>query len=225
MNQKLRWEKEYSSDKGVPTTTRTTPSSSVVNAIKYLEEKRLLRGNTVIDLGCGTGRNALYLAKNGYRVTAVDFVDAALGKVNRKAKELDLHNMIKIKNTSIGKELPFEDNSFDLALDIATTMSLNPKQMGVFEKETRRIIKSNGLMVSYTLANDDEYMLEYGNKQAGTYFSPQSEIVEHCRSKEELKRIYSKWKFLKFKKIEKEDDYYGKRYLRRLWWIILMNRK
>lgn len=72
MSQKSRWAKEYLSDRGVPTTTRATPSLSVVNAIKFLENKKLLTGKKTIDLGCGVGRNAIYLAQKGYEVTAVD---------------------------------------------------------------------------------------------------------------------------------------------------------
>jgi SAM-dependent methyltransferase len=40
-----------------------------------------------LDIGCGTGRDAVYLAKRGWRVTAVDFVDEALKKARRRAAE------------------------------------------------------------------------------------------------------------------------------------------
>lgn len=38
-----------------------------------------------IDLGCGTGANALYLAKCGFDVTGVDFASAAVTKARRRA--------------------------------------------------------------------------------------------------------------------------------------------
>jgi len=34
--------------------------------------------STALDLGCGTGVNALYMARQGYRVTAVDFADKVI---------------------------------------------------------------------------------------------------------------------------------------------------
>jgi SAM-dependent methyltransferase len=38
-----------------------------------------------IDLGCGTGRNALFLAQNGFEVTGVDFASSAIAKARQKA--------------------------------------------------------------------------------------------------------------------------------------------
>jgi len=35
--------------------------------------KKLLKGDTVLDLGCGVGRFSLILAKLGYKVYALDF--------------------------------------------------------------------------------------------------------------------------------------------------------
>jgi SAM-dependent methyltransferase len=38
-----------------------------------------------LDVGCGTGRDAVYLAEHGWQVTAVDAVDAALAKAKERA--------------------------------------------------------------------------------------------------------------------------------------------
>lgn len=40
-----------------------------------------------LDLACGAGRNAVWLAERGWRVTAVDFSDVALGLARRHAAE------------------------------------------------------------------------------------------------------------------------------------------
>jgi SAM-dependent methyltransferase len=39
-----------------------------------------------LDLGCGTGDSSIYLAKNGWRVTGVDFVARAVDKARAKAE-------------------------------------------------------------------------------------------------------------------------------------------
>jgi 2-polyprenyl-3-methyl-5-hydroxy-6-metoxy-1,4-benzoquinol methylase len=38
-----------------------------------------------LDIGCGSGRDAVYLAKQGWQVTAVDMVDKALAKARERA--------------------------------------------------------------------------------------------------------------------------------------------
>jgi SAM-dependent methyltransferase len=51
---------------------------------------RLLDGlqpGRALDVGCGTGRDAVHLAKAGWRVTAVDNADAALAKARARAAE------------------------------------------------------------------------------------------------------------------------------------------
>jgi SAM-dependent methyltransferase len=40
-----------------------------------------------LDLACGAGRNAVWLARQGWRVTGVDFSDVALGKARALAAE------------------------------------------------------------------------------------------------------------------------------------------
>ena len=40
-----------------------------------------------LDLACGAGRNAIWLARQGWRVTAVDFADVALALARRRAQD------------------------------------------------------------------------------------------------------------------------------------------
>ena len=48
--------------------------------------KPRLLGGMALDLACGTGRNALYLAGRGYQVAAVDWSSAALDILEARAK-------------------------------------------------------------------------------------------------------------------------------------------
>jgi SAM-dependent methyltransferase len=43
-----------------------------------------------VDLACGEGRNAIWLARQGWQVTAVDFAEAGLDKGRRLAENLDI---------------------------------------------------------------------------------------------------------------------------------------
>jgi SAM-dependent methyltransferase len=50
-------------------------------------EAGLLPGKTLLEFGCGTGTNAIELARRGYQVTAVDAVDVAIDRARGKAKK------------------------------------------------------------------------------------------------------------------------------------------
>ena len=43
-------------------------------------------GASVLEMGCGTGTNAVEMARRGYRVTAIDLVELAVEKGRRKAE-------------------------------------------------------------------------------------------------------------------------------------------
>jgi 2-polyprenyl-3-methyl-5-hydroxy-6-metoxy-1,4-benzoquinol methylase len=49
-------------------------------------EKGELPGGAALDIGCGTGNAAIFLARHGHTVTGVDLVDHALRRAHRKAQ-------------------------------------------------------------------------------------------------------------------------------------------
>ena len=56
-----------------------------------VEEVSNLPPGRALDLGAGEGRNAIWLAERGWRVTAVDFSDIALQKARRLAEARGVH--------------------------------------------------------------------------------------------------------------------------------------
>ena len=65
---------------------RSEPSRFLVEEVSELGAGRAL------DLACGAGRNAIWLAERGWRVTAVDYSEVALAEARRRAagKDVDI---------------------------------------------------------------------------------------------------------------------------------------
>lgn len=63
--------------------------SSEPNRFLVAETERLPAGRA-LDLACGEGRNAIWLARRGWEVTGVDFSPVALAKARRSADEAGL---------------------------------------------------------------------------------------------------------------------------------------
>lgn len=72
------WEQKFlsRSDSQLP------PEALLIEDAAFFKEK-----GSVLDLACGDGRNALFLAGNGFEVTAVDFSEAALNRLKRFAEK------------------------------------------------------------------------------------------------------------------------------------------
>jgi SAM-dependent methyltransferase len=74
---RLRWNRRYAS-------TDRRNATPEPNRFLVAEGTALPPGRA-LDLGCGAGRNAVWLAERGWRVTAVDFSDVALGLARDRA--------------------------------------------------------------------------------------------------------------------------------------------
>ena len=66
----------------------------------------------IIDIGCGTGRHAIELAKRGYNVTGVDLSENQINRAKEKAQEAGVEINFQ---TQDARNLPF-DGQFDLAI-------------------------------------------------------------------------------------------------------------
>lgn len=70
------WNRRY---EGAELLWSAAPNQRLVGDVEHLPAGRAL------DVGCGEGRNAVWLAGNGWCVTGVDFSDVALAKARRSA--------------------------------------------------------------------------------------------------------------------------------------------
>jgi SAM-dependent methyltransferase len=71
-----------------------------------------LPAGRALDLACGAGRHAIYLARLGWRVTAVDAAVAGIARLRRAAPEIDA----QVADLERG-EFVIEPGGFDLICD------------------------------------------------------------------------------------------------------------
>jgi SAM-dependent methyltransferase len=76
---------------------------------------------SVLDLGCGTGANAVYLAEQGFDVTGVDFTPLALQRARERAVEASVEKNCRFVQADL--TAPGADGlnqTFDLLVDYST---------------------------------------------------------------------------------------------------------
>jgi len=79
-----RWDSRYRADFR-PAWDKGFPSSHLKAAV----EGGVIKPGRAVVLGCGTGTNAIYLAKKGFDVTAIDIAPTALNFAEEKAEKAD----------------------------------------------------------------------------------------------------------------------------------------
>jgi cyclopropane fatty-acyl-phospholipid synthase-like methyltransferase len=112
------------------------PQQAIVNLVKANE----IQGS-VLDLGCGTGEHALYLAELDHEVWGVDSAPAAIDKAKAKAQERGLevnfllHDAIQLR--SLGR-------TFDTVIDCGLFHTFSDKERRVFAKNLTTVLRPGG---------------------------------------------------------------------------------
>jgi len=129
------WKAEYK--KGVPHWAKDmTPSVFAKEFVKPMKEHKV---GSVLEIGCGNGRDSILFAKSGFTATSIDIVPKAveLAKGNAEKAEVD----IKFRVANVEK-LPFEDASFGAVFTLSVLHSTNLKKS---LPEVHRVLKTDGV--------------------------------------------------------------------------------
>ena len=110
------------------------------NLIEYLETKKVTAGR-VLELGCGPGRNAIYLAQNGCSVDAVDQSEEGLNWGKERALEHNIEVNFIQQNIF---DLEIEEGSYDLVYDSGCFHHIPPHRRMNYIELVNRALKPGG---------------------------------------------------------------------------------
>jgi ubiquinone/menaquinone biosynthesis C-methylase UbiE len=129
------WAKEYDQD-------------SKWNPAIQMERGRIIpllaprKSDTILEIGCGTGRLTIPLARMCRNVVGVDFSECMLEVARRKSESYKNIEYIKV---DARKKLPFGDSSFDKVVCPLLTNHIENIQR--FFNELHRVLKPKGILV------------------------------------------------------------------------------
>ena len=127
----------------------------------------------VLDVGCGTGENALYLAEKGFSVVGVDLATRAIDAAKAKSTERKLKVDFRIANAL---SLEFKNDYFDNAIDSGLFHTFNDSNRVDFAREIARVLKTGGKY--FMLCFSDKEPTNWGGprritkEEIATTFSP-----------------------------------------------------
>jgi len=80
---RIKWDQRYGGEEYF---FSLTPSKFLARSLELVCS--LVPGRRALDLACGEGRNSIFLAQNGFEVTAVDISERGLERGRRRAAQL-----------------------------------------------------------------------------------------------------------------------------------------
>jgi len=139
--------------------SRSKPSNALAGFCKnYLKNDA-----AVLDLGCGGGRNAHYLAQSGYVVCGVDVAE---GAVELCRKRFALHDLTGTFERGTFDHIPFQDNYFAGAICIAALDHVTYEAAQTAIKEIRRVLAPEGvILLTFDPPDTDDDLLDEADVQ------------------------------------------------------------
>lgn len=180
------WEKSYR-EKDV------IAFSCTPNATVREFENMFCRHSRILDVGCGEGQNAIYLAQKGYHVDAFDLSEHGIAKVNDRSEVLGVKLNAFVADLT---EYEFEQN-YDVIVSFGTLHFVRKSEWKKFIDEAKKHTNAGGihiiqLFTDIVPASDDIAPFALG-----------------LARDEEIKELYEDWEILQFKSYVFEDEHPG----------------
>lgn len=120
---------------------------------------QLLKGtyrqcNTILDVGCGGGRNIIYFLKDGRQVFGIDPNLQAIETVKELSARLNPANLITNFKVGVAEDIPFSDAAFDLVICSAVLhFAKDTAHFDAMLRDMWRVLKPGGYLFA-RLASD-----------------------------------------------------------------------
>lgn len=163
--------------------------------IKPLDDARGRPGRA-LDLGCGLGNYAIYLAGKGFEVTGIDFSPTAIkiAKENAKKKSVKCNFLAE----DVTSKWPDLGKPFDFVYDWGMLHHIFPEKRGRYIENVHRVLKPGGNYLSVCFNEKDTAF-----KGSGKYRDTSLGTAVYLSSEEELRELFGRlFKIIDFQVLE-----------------------
>lgn len=204
LNENIDWNTFYSKrNMKAPFLLNSTLPDKVIT--EFIKKHNI---ETAVEFGCGEGRNAIYLAKNGIDVLAIDSSDIAIRNAEKNAESIKKN--IKFI-TSDFLSVDYTNKSFDLAIDSGMFHHLAPHRRLQYRDLLKAVIKENGFFILLCFSadaggadevDDLQFYLErntgvaFSEQRIRNFFSTDFEIVSIDKCSQSITEEYIDIPFL-----------------------------
>lgn len=149
-----------------------------------LERIQKQKPESILEIGCGFGRNVKYLIENGIKassITAVDFSPIMIAKAGEYVENKNVHFQV-----ADARSLPFKDKQFDLVLVHGVFMHIKPEDFEQALGEAVRVCGKNIISVEQNyLTGDNGKKYTFVHDYKSLYRKSGCKILEYVHNKKE----------------------------------------
>ncbi|MGK9174980.1 tellurite resistance methyltransferase TehB [Yokenella regensburgei] len=153
----------------------TRTHSEVLNAVKFVPPGKTL------DLGCGSGRNSLFLAAKGYDVTAWDKNPAGISNMERIRQE---EGLTHLQTAVVDLNTLTFDGEYDFILSTVVLMFLEAKTIPGLIANMQRCTKAGGYNLIVAAMDTPDFPCTVG--------------FPFAFKENELRNYYAGWEMIKY---------------------------
>jgi SAM-dependent methyltransferase len=180
------WNREYTS--GEHFSLSDKPGSELVKFARWFRREQAHMDFSmlnVLDVGCGNGRNLLYLADQYDAAgSGFDLSASAIASAEKAAIGFNLTRPVRFYVHNLADIIPEPDGSVGVVLDMMVSHCLNRAQRLQYRAEIKRVLEPGGfVMIKTFLREGDEHakklIAEHPAGEEGSYIHPMIGIYEH----------------------------------------------
>jgi len=180
---RLAWEHMYARGQFL----REPIHGEMTNIAKRLETRGVKR---VLDLGCGSGRHTVFLAKMGFDVFGLDLAPTGLSETIQQLAEAGLTAHVTLSDI---QRLPYDDGFFDAIISVQVIHHNRIRDIEETISEMWRVLKPGGL-VWVTVPVPQGHPTKRGVEVEPRTFVPlegfEKGLPHHLFSGEELRTVF-----------------------------------
>ena len=144
----------------------------------------------ILDLGCGTGNDTLYLVKKNKKVVACDISQNAITNIKNNIPEVLLATRLDMKNG-----LPFTDNYFGIVISDLSLHYFTEKHTYQIINDIKRILSKEGyLFVRVNSVEDVNHGAGQGKEIEHHLYETNDKRIKRFFDEEDIKHFFKDFK-------------------------------
>ncbi len=187
----------------------------------FVEAEGPAAGRRALDVGCGPGRHAVYLAERGYEAHASDFTAEGTALCREALASRGFPENVRVADM---QDLPYADAYFDLVVAYNVIYHATRAGMERTIAGIRRILKPGGHLL-VTLKSPEEWVFGRGEEiEPDTFLRPGKGVPVHFTREAEIPGFFREFEILSTEYHKRTKSIPGKGERRHARWMLVLRK-